>query len=45
LRFEGTRRWKDELADKRVTSTDPELEIRRIVANKNKEQLQKIGLY
>jgi hypothetical protein len=34
LRCEGTRSWKDKLADKGFTSTDTEIGIRRIGANK-----------
>jgi hypothetical protein len=45
FRCEGTRRGRDELVDKGFTSTDPENAIRRIVENKNKEKLQKIGLF
>jgi hypothetical protein len=45
LRCEGTRSWKDELVDKRFRSINPEIRIRRIVENKNKDKLQKTGLY
>jgi hypothetical protein len=45
LRCEGTRRWRDKLVEARFTITDPEIEIRKIFTNKNKDKLQKIGLY
>jgi hypothetical protein len=45
LRGNGTRIWTDELVDKTLRSANPETGIRRIVANKNKVKLQKIGLY
>jgi hypothetical protein len=37
LKCEGTASWRDELVDKRVTSTDPETGIIRIVSNINKD--------
>jgi hypothetical protein len=45
LRCEKTRSWREEFVDKRLTSIDPEIGIRRKVTNKNNDKLQKIGLY
>jgi hypothetical protein len=36
---------REELADKRFTSIDPEIRIRGIIANVSKDNWQKIGLY
>jgi hypothetical protein len=44
LRCEGTRSWKNESVDERFTSTNPESGIRRIVAGKDEDKWQKIGL-
>jgi hypothetical protein len=41
-RCEVTISWRDELVDKRFTSIDPEIEIRKIVADKNKGKLGSI---
>jgi hypothetical protein len=43
LKCEETRSWREELIDKRFTSIDPEIGIRRIVTKNDK--LHKIGLY
>jgi hypothetical protein len=45
LRYKGTRIWRDKLLDKRFTSNDPEVGIRRTVANKDKDKVQKTELY
>jgi hypothetical protein len=37
--------WRNDLADKRFTSVDPEIGIRRVATNKDKDKLQKFGLY
>jgi hypothetical protein len=36
---------RHDLVDKRFTSVDPEIGIRRVATNKDKEKLQKFGLY
>jgi hypothetical protein len=36
---------REELANKRFTSIDPEIRIRGIIANVSKDNRQKIGLY
>jgi hypothetical protein len=38
-------RWREELVDKRFTSIEPEIGIRRVAANKDYDKLQKIGLH
>jgi hypothetical protein len=45
LRCEETRSLREEFADKRFISTDPEIGIMRVVTNKNNDKLQKIRLY
>jgi hypothetical protein len=45
LRCEENRSWREELVDKRFTSIEPEIGIRRIDAIKDNDNLQKIGLY
>jgi hypothetical protein len=45
LRCDRTRSWRDELVGKRFTSIAPEIGIRRIVTNKNKDKFKKIGLH
>jgi hypothetical protein len=37
--------WRDHLVDERFANIDPADGIRRIVASKNKDSCQKIGLY
>jgi hypothetical protein len=44
-RCEETRSWREEFVDKRFTSIDPEIGIRRVVTSKDNDKLQKIGLY
>jgi hypothetical protein len=39
LRSEETRSWREELVDKRFTSIEPEIGIRRIVTNKDNDKL------
>jgi predicted RNA-binding protein YlxR (DUF448 family) len=45
LRCEETRSWREELVDKRFTSIEPEIGIRRIATSKDNDKLQKFGLY
>jgi hypothetical protein len=45
LRCEKTRNWREELVDKRFTSIEPKIGIRRIATNKDYDKLQKVGLY
>jgi hypothetical protein len=45
LRCEETRSWGEELVDKRFTSIEPEIGMRRIATIKDKDKLQKVGLY
>jgi hypothetical protein len=45
FRCDETKSWRNDLADKRFTSVDPEIEIRRVATNKDKDKLQKFGLY
>jgi hypothetical protein len=45
LRCKGTISWRDDLVDGRFRSVDPDIGIRRTYAYKNKDKLQKIGLY
>jgi hypothetical protein len=45
LRCEETKNWREELVDKRFTSIEPEIGIRRIATNKYHDKLQKVGLY
>jgi hypothetical protein len=44
LRCEKTRSWREELVDKRFTSIEPEIGMRRIDTIKD-DKLQKVGLY
>jgi hypothetical protein len=39
-----TRSWREELVDKRFTSTEPEIGM-RIATIKDNDKLQKVGLY
>jgi hypothetical protein len=39
------KKLEDDLVDKRFTSVDPEIGIRRVATNKDKDKLQKFGLY
>jgi hypothetical protein len=34
--------WRNDLLDKRFTSVDPEIGIRRVATNKDKDKLQKL---
>jgi hypothetical protein len=45
LRYEETISWREELVDKRFTSIEPEIGIRRIAINKDNDKQQKVGLY
>jgi hypothetical protein len=44
LRCEKTRRWREDLVDKRFTSIEPEIGIRRVATSKDNDKLQKFGL-
>jgi hypothetical protein len=37
--------WRNDLVDKKFTSVDPEIGIRRAATNKDKDKLQKFVLY
>jgi hypothetical protein len=41
LRCSETRSWREELVDKRFTSTEPEIGIRRVATSKDNDKLQK----
>jgi hypothetical protein len=43
FRCDETKSWRNDLVDKRVTSVDPEIGIRRVATNKDKDKLQKLG--
>jgi hypothetical protein len=45
FRRDETKRWRNNLVDKRFTSVDPEIGIRMVATNKDKDKLQKFGLY
>jgi hypothetical protein len=45
LRYDETKSWREDLVDKRFTSVDPEIGIRRVATRKDKGKLQKSGLY
>jgi hypothetical protein len=45
LRCDETKSWREDLVDRRFTSVDPEIGIRRVATNKDKNKLQKFGLY
>jgi hypothetical protein len=45
LRCEETRSWREDMVDKRFTSTEPGIGIRRIATSKDNDKLQKYGLY
>jgi hypothetical protein len=45
LKCEQTRSWREELVDKRFTSIEPEIGIRKITTIKDNDKLQKVGLY
>jgi hypothetical protein len=42
---EEPRSWREDLVDKRFTSIEPEIGIRRVATSKDKDKLQKFGLY
>jgi hypothetical protein len=42
---EETRSWREDLVDKRFTSIEPEIGIRRVATSKDNDKLQKFGLY
>jgi hypothetical protein len=45
LRCEETRSWREDLVDKRFTSIEPKIRMRRIYTIKYNDKLQKVGLY
>jgi hypothetical protein len=45
LRCDETKSWREDLVDKRFTSIQPELGIRRVATSKDNDKLQKIELY
>jgi hypothetical protein len=45
LRCGETRSWREELVDKRSTSIEQEIRMRRIATIKDNDKLQKVGLY
>jgi hypothetical protein len=45
LRCDETKSCREDLVDKRFTSVDPEIGIRRVATSKDKDKLQKFGLY
>jgi hypothetical protein len=45
LRCYETKSWRKDLVDTRFTSVDPEIGIRRVATSKDKDKLQKFGLY
>jgi hypothetical protein len=45
LRCDETKSWREHLVDKRFTSVDPEIGIIRVATSKDKDKLQKFGLY
>jgi hypothetical protein len=40
FRCDETKSWRNDLVDKRFTSVDPEIGIRRVAKNKNKDKLK-----
>jgi hypothetical protein len=44
LRCAETRSWREELVNKRFTSIEPEIGMRRIATIKDNDKLQKAGL-
>jgi hypothetical protein len=45
LKCEEIRSWREELVDKRFTSIEPEIGMRRIATIKDNDKLLKVGLY
>jgi hypothetical protein len=45
LRCDETKSWRDDVVDKRFTGVDLEIGIRRVATSKDKDKLQKSGLY
>jgi hypothetical protein len=45
FRCDETKIWRNNLVDKRVTSVDPEIGIRRVATNKDKNKFKKFGIY
>jgi hypothetical protein len=45
LRCDETKSWREDLVDKRFTSVDPEIGIRRVATSKDKDKLQKFGFF
>jgi uncharacterized protein YprB with RNaseH-like and TPR domain len=45
VRCKETRSWREELTDKRFTSIEPEIGIRRIATNKDYDKPHKVRLY
>jgi hypothetical protein len=45
LKCVETKSWREDLVDKRFTSVEPEIGIRRIVTRKDNNKLQKFGSY
>jgi hypothetical protein len=45
LGCEETRSWREDLVDKRFTSIEPQIGIRRAATSKDNDKLQKSGLY
>jgi hypothetical protein len=40
-----TKSWREDLDDKKFTSVDPEIGIRRVATSKDMDKVQKFGLY
>jgi hypothetical protein len=45
LRCDETKSWREDLVDKRFTSVDLEIGTGRVAISKDKDKLQKFGLY
>jgi hypothetical protein len=45
FRCDETKSWRNDLVHKRFTSVDPEIGIRRVATKKDRDKLQKLGLY
>jgi hypothetical protein len=45
FRCDETKSWRNDLVDKRFTGVDPEIGIRSVAKNKDKDKLKKSGLY
>jgi hypothetical protein len=45
FRCDETKSWRNDLVDKRFASVDPEIGIRRVATNKDKDKFKKYGLY